>query len=121
MIDGTARMSSAGSGHADGQQADSASELVEKITRQREWERTGTAVHGATTVSAADALLAVFAIDEEQWAKLLAELPPDTLAELLGHAFRLYQRIAVEETSRRFERDAAGPPETSSFRTATEK
>lgn len=159
MTDGTAHISSVGSGHADGQQDDSAGALVEMITRQRELERTGGAatayetVHaeltgrgdtgassapGASgcvpgaqparhnhsrrqeavsaarqgaTAAAADALLAVFAIDEEQWAKLLADLPLDTLAELLGHVFRLYQRIAIEETNRRFEHDAVRPPE----------
>jgi hypothetical protein len=169
MTDGTVRVSPMSSGHADGQQAGSASALVEMITRQRELERTGKAatafeaahaeltsrgdtdasnapgacgdVPGAqlarpnysrrqetvsaaagqgATASVADALLAVFAIDEEQWAKLLAELPLDTLTELLGYTFRVYQRIAIEETNRRFEQGSVGPPETSSFRAATE-
>jgi hypothetical protein len=168
MTDHTIRTSSISSGHADGQQADSASALVEVIMRQRELERTGKAatayeaVHAEPTSrgdidvsnvpgacgdvpgvrpaahngsrrkeavsatgqgampSAADALLRVFAIDEEQWAKLLADLPLDTLTELLGHAFRLYQRIAIEETNRRFEQDSVGLPKPSSFRAVTE-
>jgi hypothetical protein len=174
MTDGQVRVSPVTSGRGDEQQDDSASALVEMITRQRELERTGTAetpheaghaepagrsdtdasntggagdaphargdVPGArperrnyrrrqkavpafgqgATTSAADALLTVFAIDEEQWAKLLADLPLDTVTELLGHAFRLYQRIAVEETNRRFERDTVAPPESSSFRAAGE-
>jgi hypothetical protein len=153
------RSSPVSSGHAEGQQADSASALVEMITRRRELERTGRApsaseavcvepagrgdtdasnapgvcgdVSGAQPVghnqgrrkgavsaagqgamtSAADALLAVFAIEEEQWAKLLADLPLDTLTELLGHVFRLYQRIATEETNRRFEQGSVRPLE----------
>jgi hypothetical protein len=155
------RSSSISSGHAEGQQADPASALVEMITRQRELERTGR-VPGASetvrvepagrgdtdasiapdacgdgsgaqpvrhnrsrrqgavsvagqgaTASAADALLAVFAIGEEQWTTLLSDLPLETLTELLGHAFRLYQRIAAEETNRRFEQGSVRMPEPS--------
>jgi hypothetical protein len=86
-------------------------------SRRREaGSATGSATGQGSTAAAADALLTVFAIDEEQWTKLLADLPLDTLSELLGHAFRLYQRVAVEEMKRRFEEDSVGPLEPSPFR-----